>query len=154
MCVSTFLEAHWEEWGKITWEEAIGVFDFKWRCAEWSVYDIKVPWERFECIMISLLSYGSRGTLISHTDHSEQCRFKSNTSRLYPKTEKCCLRRMYFEVGRHQGTSKSKVSLCIYIYIYIYIYTHTQYFSKSIGSHLLMKGLTTLVISMSTNLNV
>ncbi len=35
---------------------------------------------------------------------------------------------------------------CIYIYIYIYIYI--------LGHPLLMKGLTTLVMSMSTNLNV
>ncbi len=28
---------------------------------------------------------------------------------LIPKTEKCCLRRMRFKVGRHQGTSESKV---------------------------------------------
>ncbi len=31
---------------------------------------------------------------------------------------------------------------------------HIHYMDKSIGSPLLMKGLTTLVISMSTNLNV
>ncbi len=43
-------------------------------------------------------------------------------------------------------------SLFMYIYIYIYIYRH--YIAKSIGPPLLMKGLTTLVISMSTNLNV
>ncbi len=24
----------------------LGVFDLKWRCTEWSVYDIKVPRER------------------------------------------------------------------------------------------------------------
>ncbi len=29
---------------------------------------------------------------------------------LHPKTEKCCLRRTHFKVGRHQGTSESKVS--------------------------------------------
>ncbi len=28
----------------------LGTFDLKQRCAEWSPYDIKVPWERFECI--------------------------------------------------------------------------------------------------------
>ncbi len=43
------------------------------------------------------------------------------------------------------------VCVCIYIYIYIYIYTIVP---KVLGHPLLMKGLTTLVISMSTNLNV
>ncbi len=37
----------------------IGVFDFKRCCTEWSVYDIKVPWEPFEnigsiCSLIAL----------------------------------------------------------------------------------------------------
>ncbi len=56
-----------------------GVFDLKRRCTEWSVYDIKVPQELFESIRIHLLSYGSRGTVMSYTDHSVQRRFKSNT---------------------------------------------------------------------------
>ncbi len=42
----------------------------------------------------------------------------------------------------------------VYVYIYIYIYIYIYYIAKSIGSPLLMKGLTTLVISMITNLNV
>ncbi len=57
----------------------IGVFDLKQRCAERSVYDIKVRREQFESIRIHLLSYRSRGTLMSYTDHSAQRRFKSNT---------------------------------------------------------------------------
>ncbi len=51
-------------------DESIGVFDFKRRFAECSVYDIKVPRERFESIRIRLLSYRSRDTLMSYTDHS------------------------------------------------------------------------------------
>ncbi len=46
---------------------------------------------------------------------------------------------------------KWPVSVCIYIYIYIYIYTILP---KVLDHPLLMKGLTTLVISISTNLNV
>ncbi len=57
----------------------IGVFDLKRCCAEWSVYDIKLPREWFESIRICLLSYRSRGTLMSYTDHSAQRCFKSNT---------------------------------------------------------------------------
>ncbi len=38
-------------------------------------------------------------------------------------------------------------------HIYLYIYTHTVS-PNVLGHPLLMKGLTTLVISMSTNLNV
>ncbi len=57
----------------------LGVFDLKQRWAEWSLYDIKVPRERFESIRIRRLSYRSRGTLMSYTDHSAQRRFKSNT---------------------------------------------------------------------------
>ncbi len=41
------------------------------------------------------------------------------------------------------------VCLCIYIYVYICICVQTI-----LGTPLPMKGLTTLVISMSTNLNV
>ncbi len=42
---------------------SLGVLDLKRRSAEWSVYDIKVPRELFESIR--LLSYGSRGTVMS-----------------------------------------------------------------------------------------
>ncbi len=42
-------------------------------------------------------------------------------------------------------------NICMFTDI-IYVYIH--YIAKSIGSPLLMKGVTTLVISMSTNLNV
>ncbi len=41
------------------------------------------------------------------------------------------------------------VCVCVYIYIYICII-----FPKVLGHPLLMKGLTTLVISMSTYINV
>ncbi len=57
----------------------IGVYDLKRRCAEWSVYDIKVPRERFESIRIHLRSYRSRGTLMSYLSIMPQRRFKSNT---------------------------------------------------------------------------
>ncbi len=56
----------------------LGAFDFKRRCTERSVYDIKVPRETFESIGSVLLSYRSRGTLMSYTDHSVQRRLKSN----------------------------------------------------------------------------
>ncbi len=46
-----------------------------------------------------------------------------------------------------------RASVCIYIYIYIYIYAYTI-LPKVLGHPLLMKGLTTLVISMSTYINV
>ncbi len=39
--------------------------DLKRRCAEWSVYNIKVSRERFESLRIRLLSYRSRGSLMS-----------------------------------------------------------------------------------------
>ncbi len=68
-----------------------GVFDLKRRCAEWSVYDIKVPWELFESIRIRLLSYGSRGTVMSYTDHSAQRRFKSNTPNMSQIEQLRCL---------------------------------------------------------------
>ncbi len=42
---------------------SLGVLDLKRRSAEWSVYDIRVPRELFESIR--LLSYGSRGTVMS-----------------------------------------------------------------------------------------
>ncbi len=42
-----------------------------------SVYDIKVPRERFESIRIDLLSYHSSGTLMSYTDHSVQRHYNS-----------------------------------------------------------------------------
>ncbi len=45
------------------------------------------------------------------------------------------------------------VTIYIYIYIYTHIYTYTI-LPKLLGHPLLMKGLATLVISMSTNLNV
>ncbi len=46
------------------------------------------------------------------------------------------------------------VYVYVYIYIYIYIYTYTHTILAKVLCHpLLMKGLTTLVISMSTNLN-
>ncbi len=44
------------------------------------------------------------------------------------------------------------VYVYVCIYIYIYTYTHTI-LAKVICHPLLMKGLTTLVISMSANLN-
>ncbi len=40
------------------------------------------------------------------------------------------------------------------VYIYIYIYIHIHIVPNVLGHPLLIKGLTTLVISMSTNLNV
>jgi len=55
------------------------------------------------------------------------------------------------------GQNSSNINyVCIYIYIYIYIYTHinTNTILPKVLAPLLMKGLTTLVISMSTNLNV
>ncbi len=54
-------------------------FDFKRRCADWSVYDIKVPREPFES-KANLLSYRSRGTLMSYTDYSD---LKSNAPKMY-----------------------------------------------------------------------
>ncbi len=42
------------------------------------MYDIKVPREPFESIRIHLLSYRSRGTVMSYTVHSAQRRLKSN----------------------------------------------------------------------------
>ncbi len=48
---------------------------------------------------------------------------------------------------------REHLCVCVCVCVYIYIYMH--YISKSIGSPpLLMKGLTTLVISMSTYINV
>ncbi len=40
---------------------------------------------------------------------------------LHPKTEKCCLRRTHSKVGRHQGTSESKVSFtsCLMRYLHL-----------------------------------
>ncbi len=54
-------------------------FDFKRRCAEWSVYDIKVPARAIREQMDPMFSNSSRGTLMSYTDHSVQRRLKSNT---------------------------------------------------------------------------
>ncbi len=40
-----------EEWNAlVSSDESLGAFDLKQCWAEWSPYDIKVPWERFECI--------------------------------------------------------------------------------------------------------
>ncbi len=66
--------------------QSVGVFDFKRRCTEWSVYDIKVPREPFESIGF-ICSYRSRGTLMSYTDHSVQRRFKSNTPNVRTQAE-------------------------------------------------------------------
>ncbi len=43
---------------------------------------------------------------------------------LHPKTEKSCLRRTHFKVGRHQGTSESKVNFtsCLMRYIHLIDY--------------------------------
>ncbi len=60
-------------------------FDFKRRCTECSVYDIKVPSELFESIETICSVCRSRGTLISYTDHSVQRRLKSNA----PNNTKC-----------------------------------------------------------------
>ncbi len=38
---------------------------------------------RFDVIRIHLLSYHSRGTLMSYTNHSAQRRFKSNTPSVF-----------------------------------------------------------------------
>ncbi len=46
--------------------ETLGAFDFKRRCIERSVYDIKVSREQ----MVPMLSTGSRDTLMSYTDRS------------------------------------------------------------------------------------
>ncbi len=57
---------------------------------------------------------------------------------------------------KEDDEKKSTYRKCLigaYIYIYIYIYTHTV-LPKVLGHPLLMKGLTALVISMSTSLNV
>ncbi len=54
--------------------ETRGAFDFKRRCIERSVYDIKVPREPFENTRIHLLSYRSRGTSMSLAEHSVQRR--------------------------------------------------------------------------------
>ncbi len=51
--------------------QSVSAFQFKRCCTEWSVYDVTVPREPFENIG-SLLSYRSRGTLISYTDRSAQ----------------------------------------------------------------------------------
>ncbi len=48
-------------WQYIT-PESLSVFNFKRRCTEWSVYDIKVP----ESGRGPMLSKGSHGTLMSH----------------------------------------------------------------------------------------
>ncbi len=69
----------WQVWVRMNLYILLGVFDLKRRCTEWSVYDIKVPRERFESIRIHLLSHRSRSTVMSYTDHSAQRRFKSNT---------------------------------------------------------------------------
>ncbi len=50
-------------------------FEFKRRCIEWSVYDVKFIRKHRN----HLLSFRSRGTLMSYTDHSMQHRLKSNT---------------------------------------------------------------------------
>ncbi len=59
---------------------------------------------------------------------------------------------------KNGGKNKSVVfiilfSVYIYIYIYIYIHTHTT-LPKVLVHPLLMKCLSTLVIPMSTNLNI
>ncbi len=43
-----------------------GVLDLKRRCTEWSAYDSREPRELFESFRICLLSYGSRGTVMSY----------------------------------------------------------------------------------------
>jgi len=49
------------------------------------------------------------------------------------------------------GQNSSNIN---YVYIYIYIYINTNTILPKVLAPLLMKGLTTLVISMRTNLNV
>ncbi len=56
------------------YHKIIGAFDFKRRCIERSMYDIKVPRER----VFPMLSNGSRDTLMSYTDRYMQRRLKSN----------------------------------------------------------------------------
>ncbi len=56
-----------------------------------------------------------------------------------------------FQILLFKGGGLIYAEHCIYIYIYIYIYTILP---KVLGHPLFIKGLTTLVISMSTNLNV
>ncbi len=45
----------------------IGAFDFKRRCTEWSVYDIKVLARAIRVQMDPMLSNRSRSTLMSYT---------------------------------------------------------------------------------------
>ncbi len=56
--------------------ETLGVFDLKRHCAEWSVYDFKVPRELlFESIRIRLVSYSPRGChtlIILHSTDSSR----------------------------------------------------------------------------------
>ncbi len=75
--------------------QSVGAFDFKRRCAEWSVYAIKVPREPFKSIGFICSLYRSRGTLMSYTDHSVQRRFKSNAPnvRTQAEQEKHCVQR-------------------------------------------------------------
>ncbi len=59
----------------VYYADLLGSIDFKRRCTEWSVYDIKVPLIREPTY--PMISNGSHGTLMSYTDHSVQCRLKS-----------------------------------------------------------------------------
>lgn len=55
---------------------AIGVFNEKRRCADGSLYDIKISREGFKRIRSRLRS---RGTLMPYANRSAQRRFKTNT---------------------------------------------------------------------------
>ncbi len=59
--------------------ETWGVFDLMRRCADRSVYDIKVPREHLESWLLHMPCNHSRGTLMSYTDRSAQRHIKSNT---------------------------------------------------------------------------
>ncbi len=50
--------------------ESLGALDLKQRCTDRSVFDIKVQRERFRSIQSSAL-YSSHGTLMTHTDRSD-----------------------------------------------------------------------------------
>lgn len=64
-----------------------GVFNLKSRCADRSVFCIKVPLERFESIWSHLLSKRSCGILRLYTVLSVQSRFTLKTIALFAQDE-------------------------------------------------------------------
>ncbi len=60
----------WLDSAPSVFDSTLGAFDLKRHCAEWSVYDIKVSWERFESLRIRLLSYRSRSTFSNSSSNA------------------------------------------------------------------------------------